>query len=106
MVANRQSPRLGNQASSNRISGGSVSRKNGLASGGPKAAYPAIGAAAEAARILSATSRRKAVLNCAASSEVSGGTSLVLLRPGIEAFAMTAMAQGLSATIVPMSPSQ
>ena len=36
-------------------------------------------------------SRRNAVLYCAASSNVSGGTSLVFVRPGIDAFAITAI---------------
>src|SRR6185295_17007326 len=52
----------------------------------------AISAQAEAPIRLSAMSRRKAVLRLAASSGVSGGTRRVLVRPGIEAFAITAMA--------------
>ena len=50
-------------------------------------------ASADAPIRLSATSRRKLVLRLAASSGVSGGTRRVLARPGIEAFAITAMAQ-------------
>src|ERR1700686_2322880 len=43
--------------------------------------------------MLAATSCRKAVLKAAASSKVSGGTSRVLVRPGIDAFAITATPQ-------------
>src|SRR5215469_576624 len=43
--------------------------------------------------MFAATSLRKAVLNAAASSRVSGGTSRVLVFPGSEAFAITAMPQ-------------
>src|SRR5215470_9941868 len=43
--------------------------------------------------MFAATSLRKAVLNAAASSKVSGGTSRVLVLPGSEAFAITAMPQ-------------
>src|SRR5579871_642131 len=43
--------------------------------------------------MLAATSCRNAVLNAAASSKVSGGTSRVLVLPGSEAFAITAMPQ-------------
>src|SRR5215471_3956948 len=43
--------------------------------------------------MFAATSLRKAVLNAAASSKVSGGTSRVLVFPGSEAFAITAMPQ-------------
>src|SRR5712671_2469276 len=46
-----------------------------------------------ASRMLAWISWRNAVLNKAASWEVSGGTSLVLVRPAAEAFAMTAMPQ-------------
>src|SRR5262245_36072468 len=46
-----------------------------------------------APRMLSATSRRKAVLQAAASSKVSGGTRRVLVRPGAEALAITAIPQ-------------
>src|SRR5262245_2313193 len=50
-------------------------------------------ACADAARMLSAMSPRNAVLQRAASSKVSGGTRRVLVRPGIEAFAITAIPQ-------------
>src|SRR5215471_6695976 len=43
--------------------------------------------------MLSATSRRKAVLHCAAWSKVSGGTNRVLVRRATEALAITAMPQ-------------
>ncbi len=47
----------------------------------------------EAARILAATSCRKAVLKAAASSKLKGGTNRVLVRPGTDAFAITAIPQ-------------
>src|SRR6516162_5830141 len=43
--------------------------------------------------MLVAASCRKAVLNAQASAAVSGGTSRVLLRPGMEALAITATPQ-------------
>src|SRR5580704_566396 len=43
-----------------------------------------------AVRMLAATSCKKAVLKAAASAKLKGGTSRVLVRPGIEAFAITA----------------
>jgi hypothetical protein len=55
------------------------------------------------------TSSRKAVLHRAASSKVRGGTKRVLLRPAIEAFAMTPIPQVemtgvlLRATVVRMT---
>src|SRR6185295_8132680 len=52
-----------------------------------------MGSCLEAASTLAATSCRNAVLNAAASSKVSGGTSRVFVRPGAEAFAITAMPQ-------------
>src|SRR5215831_5198100 len=60
--------------------------------------------------MLSAISRRNAVLHCAASSNVSGGTKRVLLRPAIDALAITAIPQAgtavlsISATAVRMTP--
>src|SRR6516225_4754552 len=72
--------------------------------------YPAIEASAEAARMLSAISRRNAVLHCAASSNVSGGTKRVLVRPAIDALAITAIPQvgipvlSISAMAVRMIP--
>src|SRR5262249_56403723 len=60
--------------------------------------------------MLSATSRRNAVLHCAASSNVSGGTKRVLVRPAIDALAITAIPQvgiaalSTSATAVRMTP--
>src|SRR5437899_12908597 len=44
----------------------------------------------EAATMLAATSCRNAVLKAAASSKVRGGASRVLVRPGNDAFAITA----------------
>src|SRR5688572_14600054 len=52
-----------------------------------------MGACVAARMMFSAISRRNTLLHAAASSNVSGGTSLVLVRPGWEAFAMTAMPQ-------------
>src|SRR5687768_11951945 len=46
-----------------------------------------------AARRLADTSLRKAVLNAAASAAVSGGVRRVLVRPGTEALAITAIPQ-------------
>src|SRR6516165_1377380 len=60
--------------------------------------------------MLSAISRRNAVLHCAASSNVRGGTKRVLLRPAIDALAITAIPQvatavlSISATAVRMTP--
>ena len=68
-------------------------RKKPALPAGAKAMKPAMLASAEALIRLSATSRRKLVLRLAASSAVSGGTSRVLARPGIDAFAITAIAQ-------------
>src|SRR5712691_11629186 len=50
-------------------------------------------ACAAAAWMLSAISRRNAVLNCPASSNDSGGTRRVLVLPGADAFAITAIPQ-------------
>ncbi len=46
-----------------------------------------------AASRLEAISFRNAVLHCAASSNVRGGESLVFVRPGYDAFAITAIPQ-------------
>src|SRR5215472_2401918 len=60
--------------------------------------------------MLSAISRRNAVLHCAASSNVRGGTKRVLVRPAIDALAITATPQvetavlSISATAVRMTP--
>src|SRR5262249_27733912 len=60
--------------------------------------------------MLSAISRRNAVLHCAASSYVRGGTRRVLVRPAIDALAITAIPQvgtaqlSISATAVRMTP--
>ena len=54
---------------------------------------PRIGASFPVASRLSAMSRRKVVLQAAASSSVKGGDSRVLARPGSDAFAITAMPQ-------------
>src|SRR6516162_5530883 len=63
--------------------------------------------------MLSAISRRNAVLHCAACSNVRGGTRRVLLRPAIDALAITAIPQvgtavlsilSISATAVRMTP--
>src|SRR5262249_56874201 len=60
--------------------------------------------------MLSAISRRNAVLHCAASSYVRGGTNRVLVRPAIDALAITAIPQvgtaalSISATAVRMTP--
>src|SRR5213592_408554 len=60
--------------------------------------------------MLSAISRRNAVLHCAASSNVRGGTKRVLVRPAIDALAITAIPQvgiaalSISATAVRMTP--
>src|SRR6266436_5540084 len=60
--------------------------------------------------MLSAISRRNAVLHCAASSNVRGGTKRVLVRPGIDALAITAIPQvgtaalSVSAKAVRMAP--
>src|SRR6266478_9523818 len=60
--------------------------------------------------MLSAISRRNAVLHCAASSNVRGGTKRVLVRPGIDALAITAIPQvgtaalSVSAMAVRMTP--
>src|SRR6516225_2139449 len=60
--------------------------------------------------MLSAISRRNAVLHCAASSNVSGGTKRVLVRPAIDALAITAIPQvgiavlSISAMAVRMIP--
>src|SRR5258708_23732546 len=60
--------------------------------------------------MLSAISRRNAVLHCAASSNVRGGTKRVLVRPGIHALAITAIPQvgtaalSVSAMAVRMTP--
>src|SRR4051812_4760058 len=43
--------------------------------------------------MLSATSRRNAVLQAAASSNVNGGTRRVFVRPGLDALAITAIPQ-------------
>src|SRR5262249_24291039 len=50
-------------------------------------------ASAAADRMLSAASCRNTVLRVAASSSLSGGTSRVFVLPGIDALAMTAIAQ-------------
>src|SRR5215470_10681509 len=50
-------------------------------------------ASASAERILSAASRKNTVLSVAASCSLRGGTSRVFVLPGIDALAMTAMAQ-------------
>src|SRR6266481_6436548 len=60
--------------------------------------------------MLSAISRRNAVLHCAASSNVRGGTKRLLVRPGIDALAITAIPQvgtaalSVSAMAVRMTP--
>src|SRR5262249_60975664 len=60
--------------------------------------------------MLSAISRRNAVLHCAACSKVRGGTRRVLLRPAIDALAITAIPQvgtavlSISATAARMTP--
>src|SRR5262245_35038554 len=60
--------------------------------------------------MLSAISRRNAVLHCAACSNVRGGTKRVLLRRAIDALAITAIPQvaaavlSISATAVRMTP--
>src|SRR5262245_38966538 len=60
--------------------------------------------------MLSAISRRNAVLHCAACSNVRGGTKRVLLRPAIDALAIMAIPQigsalwSISATAVRMTP--
>src|SRR5258707_5179911 len=60
--------------------------------------------------MLSAISRRNAVLHCAASSNVRGGTKRVFVRPAIDALAITAIPQvgiaalSISATAVRMTP--
>src|SRR5262249_59431269 len=60
--------------------------------------------------MLSAISRRNAVLHCAACSNVRGGTKRVLVRPAIDALAITAIPQvgtaalSISATAVRMTP--
>src|SRR5262245_22956857 len=60
--------------------------------------------------MLSAISRRNAVLHCAACSNVRGGTKRVLVRPAIDALAITAIPQvgtavlSVSATAVRMTP--
>src|SRR5215472_16874481 len=60
--------------------------------------------------MLSAISRRNAVLHCAACSNVRGGTKRVLLRRAIDALAITAIPQvaaavlSISATAVRMPP--
>src|SRR6516225_1128189 len=53
---------------------------------------PLMLASLAAATRVSAASRRNAVFNRAASSGLSGGTSRVLTRPGIDALAITATA--------------
>src|SRR6516225_5149460 len=50
-------------------------------------------ASAAADRMLSAASRKNTVLSVAASSSLKGGTSRVFVLPGIDALAMTAIAQ-------------
>src|SRR5262245_60545399 len=70
-------------------------------------------ARADAARMLSLTSRRNAVLQCAASSHVNGGTRRVFVCPGRDALAMMAIPQagieafspGATAVPVTMPPS-
>src|SRR5215813_2685783 len=60
--------------------------------------------------MLSAISRRNAVLHCAACSNVRGGTRRVLVRPAIDALAITAIPQvgttvlSISATALRMTP--
>src|SRR5262245_59654630 len=60
--------------------------------------------------MLSAISRRNAVLHCAACSNVRGGTRRVFVRPAIDALAITAIPQvgtaalSVSATAVRMTP--
>ena len=58
--------------------------------------YGWIGRSRAASRMLVLMSCRNAVLNAAASRPVSGGTSRVLVRPGADAFAMTAMPHELA----------
>jgi hypothetical protein len=50
-------------------------------------------ASAAADRMLSAASRKNTVLSVAASSSLRGGTNRVFVLPGIDALAMTAIAQ-------------
>src|SRR5262245_7118543 len=72
---------------------GRMLRKKPALPAGANAMKPVIFANADALIRLSTTSRRKLVLRLAACSGVSGGTRRVLVRPAIEAFAITAMAQ-------------
>src|SRR5208337_2305303 len=72
---------------------GRCSRKNASLFGGPNAIAPARLVSAAAAIRFPAMSLRNAVLKLAASSKVSGGQSLVFVRPGCDAFAITATPQ-------------
>ena len=66
---------------------------NGAAPGGPNATNEAMSACSAARATLSMMSRRNAVFRSAASIGVSGGDNRVLVWPGIDAFAMIAIAQ-------------
>ena len=94
MPANRHSPKFG-KAAGIRPGGclGEIFEERFLADRaiGSKAADRRC--CAKLPRYWRKTSLRKTVLRAAASSKVSGGTRRVLVRPGTEAFAMTAMPQ-------------
>src|SRR5262249_34793321 len=93
IASRRQSPKFGRQALIRPISGPSVRLKKPSGPRGPNAMYPVVSACCARATRFAARSCRNAVLNEPASSTRSGGTSRVLVRPGFDAFAITAMPQ-------------